>query len=92
MNEGELLEFCNDLKDQYDTMKRKYQKRIAMLEHTIKRLKEDKTPQYRYINGQFDSSRPFATVGKQTSLPEFEYRKCLCGNICIKNSLCVFCG
>ena len=39
MNEGQMLEIVNDLKDQYNEMKQRYQKRIAFLEQNNKDMK-----------------------------------------------------
>ena len=35
MNEGEYLELVNDLRDQYNDMKEKYEKEISMLKQGV---------------------------------------------------------
>lgn len=91
MNEGEYLLLCNDLKLQYDAMKNKYRKQIAMLKHTIRQLKQELKGSYQYVAGQFDSPRPCARDAMYTVEPDIGWRTCRCGAVCVKNNCCVFC-
>ena len=58
MNDGEYLELANDLKDQYDKMKEKYERRIAELEAEVR---------FAFVVDQFKSSRPFVRYGRYTA-------------------------
>jgi len=57
-NENDLLEFANDLKEQYDNMQQSYKKRIALLQQKIQSLEQ--LPPLKFHQDQFSSQRPFA--------------------------------
>tara|TARA_B100000925_G_scaffold283386_1_gene257231 strand:- start:120 stop:350 length:231 start_codon:yes stop_codon:yes gene_type:complete len=65
MNEGEYLELVNDLRDQYNDMKEKYEKEISMLKQDLS-IEKNKF-KFQYIDGQFQSNRPSARQGIYTS-------------------------
>ena len=64
MNEGEYLEYCNELKEQYECMKQRYQKRIAFLEQNNKDMKIllGKMHPLRFATNQFCSPRPTGRI------------------------------
>lgn len=65
MNEGEYLELVNDLRDQYNDMKEKYEKEISMLKQDLS-IEKNKF-KFQYLDGQFQSNRPSARQGIYTS-------------------------
>lgn len=72
MNDGDYLELCNDLKSQYEFIKKKYEsiilkknKKIAEKEELIKHLKCLLQSQPKK-DGQFESVRPSADFPRYT--------------------------
>lgn len=76
MNEGTYLELVNDLRDQYNEMKTKYQKRIAFLEQNMKYLKQDLNliSPLQYNHNQFSSPRDSAPCGSYTCVLSIDWR------------------
>lgn len=56
-NENDLVEFANDLRDQYREMQLRYEKKITLLEQRIQELS---AAELRYHHERFESPRPFA--------------------------------
>ena len=74
MNDGDYLELCNDLKKQYDDMKKRnaakiaYKKRIiAERDELIVHLKSLIQSQP-HKKGQFDSIRPSADIARYSNV------------------------
>jgi hypothetical protein len=78
MNEGDYLELVNDLKVQYDSMKERYQKRIAFLEQNNKDMKIllGKMHPLRFATNQFCSPRPTGRIGVYGSTHSLHLMHC----------------
>ena len=63
-NENDLIEFANDLRDQYHEMQQNYEKKIALLEQKIQSMSAAKL---KFYHEQFESPRPFADAPVYTS-------------------------
>ena len=74
-NENDLIEFANDLRDQYYEMQRSYEKRIAVLEQKIQSMSSMSSMSsvslmvnLKYHHEQFQSPRPFADTPIYTNV------------------------
>lgn len=72
--EGEYLELCNDMKKQYDNIKREHIKEIAK-KNTIIAEKEELITHLKSLlqsqphkTGQFDSVRPSADIARYSNV------------------------
>lgn len=83
-NEGEYLELVNDLKVQYDDMKRRLLKRISFLEQNNRELKKElrKIHPLQFKTNQFCSPRPTGIVGVYSSVHALHFFHC---PICSRN-------
>lgn len=66
MNEGEYLELVNDLRDQYNELKEKYERELSILKQDL--VIEKQKYKFQYLEGQFNSPRPSARVANYTSI------------------------
>ena len=59
-NEGDFLEFANDMKEQYNDMKESYELKISLLNQEVSYLKQElkRSPQLVFLDNQFLSTRP----------------------------------
>jgi hypothetical protein len=73
-NEGDYLDFANEMREQYDHMKADYEKRLSQAHAEIAKLKEQLAPSY--ISGQFDSPRPSAATGHYSSWLSAGFYRC----------------
>jgi hypothetical protein len=83
MNDGEWLELANDLKQQYDEMKCRYQRRIAFLEQNNAELKKElgRMPPLQFTTNQFCSPRPTGLVPVYSSTHRLHLTHCaICKN------------
>jgi hypothetical protein len=74
MNEGKYLELCNDMKRQYDNIKKEHIKEIAKKNRIIAEKEELIThlksllQSQSHKTGQFDSIRPSADIARYTNV------------------------
>ena len=92
MNENEYLEMVNDLRDQYQKMKEKYTREIALKDEELNHLwiKSGIKPQLVYTTDIFTSDRPMAAEAVYTdSVPTYGYYSCTrCGLHHPNRSIC----
>ena len=64
-NEGDYLEFANDLRDQYNAMKEKLEREVSLLKEEIMYLENElyNRPELVYKTEQFYSNRPQVRMG-----------------------------
>lgn len=74
MNDGQYLEFCNDLKEQYEKVQKKHRSELILKDKVIAE-KDDLIRHLKCLlqsqphkSGQFDSVRPSANLARYSSV------------------------